>query len=399
MYKIEKDQVTKLLMDLVFIESPYFEEDNVMEYVYNWFQQNNIEAFVHEYHEAKVTGFKGKNIVVKLEGKKDGPIICLNGHLDTVKLCSGWTSDPKGEIKGDRLYGVGALDMKSGCAATMIALKTFVENHKDFKGKIISTYVSVEEGPYGLGTNALIEEGYIKDVVFSIITEPSAGFSGNKFPNVCLGARGGYGLEIEFFGVSSHAATPELGISAAEDAAKVINEFKNVEYIEDPYLGRGNACVVAIECDGGTCSVPDYAKVRIFWHIVVGENEKTITDEIEKAIKRANIKCKYKINFREAPSEGSKGFMPYTITGEEPMAKDFIETIEEVCGTKPSISYFQSIGDFNYLGSKLGAPAIIFGAAGSNFHGRDEYAELESVVKTAEVIYKFLVKILCSSHS
>lgn len=285
--------------------------------------------------------------------------------------------------------------MKSGCAATMIALKAFVENHKDFKGKIIATYVSVEEGPYGMGTNALIEEGYIKDVGFSIITEPSAGFSGNKFPNVCFGARGGYGLEIEFFGVSSHAATPKLGISAAEDAAKVINELKNIEYIEDPYLGRGNACVVAIECDGGACSVPDYAKVRLFWHIVLGENEKTITDEIENAIKRANIKCKYKINFRETPSEGSKGFMPYTITGEEPMVKDFIETIEEVCKTKPSISYFQSIGDFNYLGSRLDAPAIIFGAAGSNFHGIDEYVELDSVVKTAEVVYKFLEKMLC----
>lgn len=396
MYKIEKDQTTKLLMDLVSIESPYFKEEKIMDFVYKWFQSNNIEALIHEYHESKVTGFKGKNIIVNIEGKEDGPVICLNCHLDTVKLCNGWTANPKGEIKDDKLYGVGALDMKSGCAATMIALKAFVENHKDFKGKIISTYVSVEEGPYGMGTNALIEEGYLKDVDFSIITEPSAGFSGNKFPDVCLGARGGYGLEIEFFGVSSHAATPEIGVNAAEAAAKVVGELKNVEYIEDPHLGKGTACVVALESDGGACSVPDYAKVRLFWHIVVGESEKTITDEIEKAIKRANIDCEYKINFREAPSEGSKGFMPYTITGEEPLSKDFIETIEEVCETKPSISYFQSIGDFNYLGSRLGAPAIIFGASGGNFHGSNEYAELDSVVKTAEVIYSFLEKVLCS---
>jgi len=396
MYKIEKEQTTKLLMDLVSIESPYFEEDKVMEYVLKWFQKNNIDAFVHEYHEAKVTGFKGKNVVVILEGKEEGPVICMNGHLDTVKLCNGWTANSKGEIKDDRLYGVGALDMKSGCASTMIALKAFVENHKDFKGKIISTYVSVEEGPYGMGTNALIEEGYMKDVDFSIITEPSAAFTGNKFPNVCLGARGGYGLEIEFFGISSHAATPELGINAAEDAAKVIGELKNVEYIEDPHLGKGVACVVAVECDGGTCSVPDYAKVRLFWHIVLGESEETITKQIEKAIKRAKIECKYKINFREAPSEHSKGFIPYTITGEESMARDFMETIVDVCGIKPSVSYCQSIGDFNYLGSRLGAPAVIFGADGSNFHGKDEYAELDSVVKTAEVVYAFLEKILCS---
>lgn len=395
MFKIEKDQITKLLIDLVSIQSPYFEEDNIMEYVYGWFEESNIKAFMHHYHEEKVTGFKGKNIVVNLEGKKDGPVICLNSHLDTVKQCSGWTRNPKGEITGDRLYGVGALDMKSGCAATMIALKAFAENHKDFNGKIISTYVSVEEGPFGMGTNALIEEGYIKDVDLSIITEPSAGFSGSPFPNICFGARGGYGLEIEFFGVSSHAATPELGISAAEDAAKLINELKNVEYIEDPYLGKGNACVVAFESDGGACSVPDYAKVRLFWHIVIGENEKTIADEIEKAVSRAGIKCKYNIKFREAPSEGSRGFMPYTITGEEPMVKDFMESVEEVCKAKPGISYFQSIGDFNYLGSRLGAPAIIFGASGSNFHASDEYVELDSVLKTAEVVYKFLEKMLC----
>nr|WP_312578298.1 M20/M25/M40 family metallo-hydrolase [Sedimentibacter sp.] len=395
MYKIEKEQTTKLLMDLVSIESPYFEEEKIMDYVHKWFQERNIEAFIHEYHEKKVTGFKGKNVVVNLVGKEKGPVICLNGHLDTVKLCNGWTANSKGEIKGDRLYGVGALDMKSGCAATMIALKAFVENHKNFKGEIISTYVSVEEGPYGMGTNALIEEGIIKDVDFSIVTEPSAGFTGNKFPNICLGARGGYGLEIEFFGKSSHAATPELGLNAAECASKVVVELKNVDYIVDPHLGKGSACVVALESDGGACSVPDYAKVKLFWHIVVGESEETITREIEKAIERAQIQCKYKINFREAPSEGSKGFMPYTITGREPIAKEFIETVKNVCTEKPSISYFQSIGDFNYLGSRLNAPTVIFGAAGSNFHGSDEYVELDSVFKTAEVVYAFLEKMLC----
>ncbi|MGD9569569.1 MAG: M20 family metallopeptidase [Sedimentibacter sp.] len=396
MYKIDKTQISNLLMDLVSIKSPYFEEDNIMEYAYNWFQQNNIKAFMHEYHESKITGYKGKNIIINIEGNKAGPVICINCHLDTVKQCNGWTADPNGEIIGDRLYGVGALDMKSGCAATMIALKAFVENHKEFKGKIISTYVSVEEGPYGIGTNALIEEGYLTDVDFSLITEPSAGFTGNKFPDVCLGARGGFGLEIEFFGKSAHAATPENGISAAEAASKVICELENVNYVKDSHLGKGSVCVVAIECDGGACSVPDYAKVRLFWHIVVGENETTITSEIEKAISRANIKCEYKINFREAPSKDSKGFLPYTITGEEIIAKDFIETVKDVCGTEPSFSYFQSIGDFNYLGSRLGAPAIIFGASGGNFHGSDEYVELESVVKTAEVVYSFLVKVLCN---
>lgn len=395
MDRINKNETTKLLTDLVQIESPYFKEDKVMEYTQEWLTSNGLNCEVHKYHEEKVTGFKGKNLVVSLKGNTEGPTICLNGHLDTVQLCNGWTVNPKGEIREDRLYGVGALDMKSGCAATMMALKAFNEDYTDkFRGKIISTYVSVEEGPYGMGTNALIEDGYLKDIDFSIITEPSAGFTGNSFPDLCLGARGGYGLEIEFFGASAHAATPEKGISAATSAAAVIGELENIEYIVDDHLGKGSACVVAMESDGGACSVPDYAKVKLFWHIVVGENEQTIIEQIEKAIKRANIKCSYKINFREAPSEGAKGFMPFTVDAKETNTALFIDTIQDVCGKAPTLSYFQSIGDFNYLGSRLGAPALIFGASGGNFHGSDEYVDLESVAKTAEVIYEFLKRIL-----
>ena len=74
----------------------------------------------------------------------------------------------------------------------------------------------------------------------------------------------------------------------------------------------------------------------------IRENEDTITKEIEKAIERANIKCNYKLNLEKYLLK-AQGFLPYTITGEEPMTKTFMSAIEKVCNTKPSISYFQSI--------------------------------------------------------
>lgn len=394
---INKNEVVELMQNLISIPSPYFEEDKVMGFVKDWFQDNQINAYFHEYHEKKVTGYKGKNVVIELTGQEPGPVICLNGHLDTVKLCNGWTVDPYGGVTdGDKIYGLGALDMKSGCTATMLAIKAFTQNHPKFKGKILASYVSVEEGPYGMGTNALIEEGYIKDIDFSIVTEPSAGFTYNSFPTVCLGARGGYGLEIEIFGKSSHAALPKDGKSAALAASKIVCELENVNYIIDEHLGTGAVCVVSIESDGGACSVPDYAKIKLFWHIVVGENEKTIEAEIIKAIERANIDCQYQINFREAPSEGSKGFMPYTVSEENDMVKAFMDSVANICGEEPIKAYFQSIGDFNYLGSRLNAPVIIFGAEGGNFHSQDEYATISSIQQTSEVIYNFLVKTLTS---
>lgn len=391
---ISKNDTTLLLQELVAVPSPYFHEEEIMEMVKKWFNSRGMDAKFHEYHESKVTDFHGKNVVLELTGTGEGPVIHINGHLDTVNLCKGWTKNPSGEIDGDLLYGVGALDMKSGCAAAMIALAEFHKEHKDFKGKIKASFVSVEEGPYGMGTNALIESGFLNDVDFSLINEPSAGFNDNPFPDICLGARGGYGLEIEFFGKASHAATPELGINAAQDAAAVIGELKNIVFIEDEHLGKGTSCVIGMASDGGACSVPDYATVKIFRHIVRGEDENTIIKEIDEAVKRAGIRGTHNIKFRQAPSEESKGFMPYTVSKDDKMVQKFVESVHKIYNKEPSFTYFQSIGDFNYLGTRLGAPALIFGAAGKNFHAEDERVNLDSVYKTALIMYDFLVKVL-----
>lgn len=395
MYEINREDTVKLLSNLVAIESTYFEEDEIINYVNNWFISNNMKPTIHEYFDSKVTKFHGKNVISELKGDREGPTICLNGHLDTVNLCEGWVKNPKGEIDGNKLYGRGALDMKSGCAAILMAVKAFNENNKSFAGKILTTLVSDEEGPYGLGTNALIEDGLLDDVDVSIIAEPSAGFTDQEFPTLCLGARGGYGLSVEFFGKSAHAANPELGINAITNASKFVSEIENIDYLEDDFLGPGNACVISIEGDGGACSIPDYSKVTLFWHIVVGENTDTIIAQIDEAIKRGNVTGEYKITFRPSPSEGSKGFMPYKVDKESKVVKDFIKSIKSVSGKEPNISPFASIGDFDYLGTRLGnVPALVFGAAGKNYHGANEYVEIDSVVDTAKVVYDYLVRAL-----
>ncbi len=391
---IYKEETTDLLKELVAIKSEYFSEKEVMNYVNDWLLSRGINSAIHEYYEEKVTGFHGMNVISVVDGCRPGPVICLNGHLDTVKLCSGWTKGHLGEQEGDLLYGQGALDMKSGCSAILVALEHFVKDHPIFKGTIKTTFSSVEEGPYGMGTNALIEDGYLEDVDLSLICEPSAAFTGKPFPDVCLGARGGYGLEIHVKGKSTHAANPEKGISAVVDAASIIKELENIEYIEDKYLGKGTCCVVAVSADGGACSVPDLTVIKIFWHIVVGETTETIINEIEKAVKRADIKSEYEIIFREAPSEGSTGFMPYTVSEENEYVKLFYEAVREITDKTPTTSYFQSIGDFNYLGTRLNAPAILFGADGENYHSKDEYVILETVYQTSLIIYKYLETLL-----
>ena len=389
------ENTVDILGDLIKIPSPYFQEDEIINHVSKWLTNVGIENEIQEYYEEKVTNFKGKNVNCVLDGGKEGPTIYLNGHLDTVHLCQGWEHEPYGaEIEDGKIFGVGSLDMKSGCAAIMSAIKEFNDNYKEFNGKILVSFVSDEEGPYGLGTNAAIEAGFTENVDVSIVAEPSAGFTKGDFPNICLGARGGYGMSVEFFGKAAHAANPHLGVNAAIEAGKFITHLDQIEFKEDPYLDKGCICVVSVESDGGACSVPEYAKVQMFRHMVPGETKETIIEEIDDIVKIAGVQCEYKILFREAPTEGSEAFLPYRVEEDNPYVTRIIESCKDVTGLDTSITYFQSIGDFCYLGTRISAPCIIFGAAGENYHTNDEYTTIDSLIKTSAILYDYLVRLL-----
>ncbi|MDD3537029.1 MAG: hypothetical protein PHH65_02065, partial [Eubacteriales bacterium] len=83
---ISKKDTTSLLQQLVAIQSPYFQEDRIMDFVKEWFLRENLPAEIRAYHEAKVADFHGKNVVLELKGSGQGPVIHINGHLDTVNL-------------------------------------------------------------------------------------------------------------------------------------------------------------------------------------------------------------------------------------------------------------------------------------------------------------------------
>ncbi|MGV8145389.1 MAG: M20 family metallopeptidase [Alkaliphilus sp.] len=392
---INKKNTISLLKDLVSIHSPYFHELPILDYIHKWLKSRDLPAEHHYYEEEKITKFKGANIIGKISNGKDGPTILLNGHVDTVNICEGWARNPlEPKLEGNKLYGLGSLDMKSGVCAIMLALEAFKETKQDFNGSILYTFVSDEEGPYGLGTNSIIEDKIVKDVDVAIVPEPSSGFTGIDFPCVCLGARGGYQYDINLHGNSAHAATPELGLSAIKDASKLIIELENTHLIEDEKLGKGSICIIGITGGGQACSVADKATINIFRHIVKSEDKDTIRKEVKEAALKAGIQCDYEIRFREAPTKGSDGFMPYTVDEEDHYAKVFLETVEGTLSKKANISYFSSIGDFNYLASRLNVPTIVFGPSGQNFHGADEWVNVEDVVDTAKVIYNYLSELL-----
>jgi succinyl-diaminopimelate desuccinylase len=392
---INLERVEKLLRQLVQIHSPFFHEDEIMEFVHNWLKEHGLNAEYHKFHEKKITDFRGTNVIGKIIGNSEGPQVLLNGHLDTVNICEGWTKDPLGaEVEDGKMYGLGTLDMKSGDAAIMLALEAFNNTVDDFNGEILYTFVSDEEGPYGLGTDALILDGIIDDADVAIVPEPSGGFTGVEFPCLCLGARGGWKYTVELKGKSAHGANPEKGINAINEASKVMLELKKTELKPHDKLGSGSICVLDIEGGGAPLSVPDRASFSVFRHVTIGEDRKYLRKEVAEAVKRAEIEGSYAMSFREAPHKDNGGFLSYVVSESNPYTKEIKNSIKAATGLESNNTYFSSVGDFNYLGSRSKLPTYVIGANGENYHSADEYVELDTVLKTAEIIYDYLKRIL-----
>ena len=82
------------------------------------------------------------------------PHFAFAGHSDVVPAGDGWQGDPfVPEIRGELLYGRGAVDMK-GAIAAFVAAAARVPDHNGTLSLIIT---GDEEGPARYGTVALID--------------------------------------------------------------------------------------------------------------------------------------------------------------------------------------------------------------------------------------------------
>lgn len=129
------------------------------------------------------------------------------GHLDVVPEGKGWHSDAYApEIRGDLLYGRGAVDMKGSIAAFVAALEDIPAE----LGTISMIITGDEEGPAVHGTRALIAHmqarGSIPDLC--LVGEPT---SVNRLGDMMkIGRRGSVNMWITTNGTQGHVAYPHM---------------------------------------------------------------------------------------------------------------------------------------------------------------------------------------------
>lgn len=165
------------------------------------------------------------NMAAVVKGSGDGKSLLLMGHIDTVKEGTGWNTDPfGGEIINGNLYGRGAVDMKGGIAAMMMALKAVMKTGVKLKGDVcVGTVVDEESG--GMGALAFVDKGYRADGC--IMTEATE----LKVAPLCRGILWG---KVTLKGRSGHIELPRTywrdggTVDAIEKARLLLDAFERL---------------------------------------------------------------------------------------------------------------------------------------------------------------------------
>ena len=136
-----------------------------------------------------------------------GRHLAFAGHLDVVPPGEGWASGAfEPEIRGDLLYGRGAVDMKGAIACMVAAVADIPAD----AGTISFIITGDEEGPALHGTRALIdfmeEAGHQPDLC--LVGEPT---SVNRLGDMMkIGRRGSVNMWLSAKGTQGHVAYPHL---------------------------------------------------------------------------------------------------------------------------------------------------------------------------------------------
>jgi succinyl-diaminopimelate desuccinylase len=191
----------------------------------------------------------GDSIVVPVTRRGRGPHVALVGHLDTVR-----TENGPARIEGDRCFGAGASDMKSGLAV-MIALAETLDLGK-LACDLTLVFYAREEGPFAeneLGP-VLERDAELSKVDLAVCMEPSD----NKLHLGCIGS---IHATVTFFGRTAHSARPwegENAISSAADFLAELRDLRPAESLIDGLLYRTVTTVTQARDGGrGRNVVPD----------------------------------------------------------------------------------------------------------------------------------------------
>jgi succinyl-diaminopimelate desuccinylase len=363
---IDAEEAAALTAHLVSIRSYPGEETQAQRAVAAWLREHGLTPEIQE------TRGDRPNVIARVVNGT-GPTLLLNGHIDTVLAVEGWERDPwQGWRDGDRLYGLGACDMKSGLVAAMLATRALAQQPDLWQGTVIFSSV-VDEEAYSLGAHALIDSGLEADAC--IVTE-------SNWEAPCLGSAGKMLVQADVIGKATHASWPQAGINAAVEAARFVARLEELPIGTHPKLSGSQSVLSLLSgSEQYVITVPEHARILINRHIVPGESRDHVLDQMRALVAELDSPATFELTVADPY------YPSWEIAEDHPLVERFTLAYTAEAGHEPPYGY-RGFGDANLFSGELGIPTIQFGAFGGNFHEANEWVSIPSIASAARVLIR-----------
>ena len=397
-----RDLAVSLIQEMVRRPS-IADEAEVQAFITHWWRERGVEPDIWEpdiaelrQHKAFVEvdyDYQGRpNQVVVIKGQGGGRSLTLNGHTDVAPVDTApWTHGGpwSGEYVDGRIYGRGALDMKGGLAAGMVVIDSILEADIKLKGDLQMQFVADEENS-GNGTISAIQRGYRSDgTIFLEPTEPNVIFVSNRgaqfFRITVPGIEGG----IEYQFTNPNAIEKGMLMFRAVQSYALWRASRADHPLYDWDPTKIPVAVCKIQAGNWPSTLPAKCILEGSVECLPGEDIDIVKEQFRTYLLEASRQDEW---LRDNPPEIEWFGLRYE-SGETAVDSDFVQQAkkisEEITGDELSILGGGGT-DLRLPLLYADSPSIILGPAGNGFHITDEYVEVDSVMKIAQILGKFI---------
>jgi acetylornithine deacetylase len=367
-----RDDLVELTRQLVAIDSvnPSLVEGGAGEreiarFVADWAVARELEAELVEETPGR------PSVIVRARGGGGGRSLLLCAHMDTVGV-EGVVDPLEARVDGDRMYGRGAYDMKSGLASALLACLD--ARSRGLAGDVIVAAVADEEHA-SLGVQEVLRS---VGADAAIVTEPTE-------LELTVAHKGFTWLEIEVTGVAAHGSRPGLGVDAILKMGPILTGLAELETRLGgrlhPTLGPGSLHASLIEGGRELSTYPDRCVLSLERRTLPGEQGDVIAREIEELLGR----CRAADHGLVVESRTLLVRDPFEVDTSADIVQAVLAAATAELGTPPPIVAVPYWADSAFIAG-AGIPTVLFGASGTGAHASEEWVSITDAVAAARIL-------------
>jgi acetylornithine deacetylase/succinyl-diaminopimelate desuccinylase-like protein len=301
-----------------------------------------------------------------LIGWHERPALLLTAHVDTVRPTWAWNG--RAQVRGDRVFGLGAQDDKGCVVAALLALLMARDDGVALTTIPVGVGLCVDEERGGKGSLAMADALRPRFVVGLEGTELGLGLAEGGFVEVWLHAKGR----------AVHGALRELGDNAIETAIALVGRIQEhpASAHQHTLLGRNIPMVWEIRGGAALNVVPDTCSVHLDWRVTPGgPTAADLHAWIEESAAGAGVEV-----------ETIEVAEPFETDPDAALAVALGAAAERVTGTPPVPTGMIAWTDaHNFVDA--GSQAVVFGPGHlKDAHRPDEHVSITDVLRCAHTL-------------